>query len=133
MTISPRTFLHFRMLILLFLAFLVTPYVQAQDRDKKDSKKPDMFDFTLPDRTASLAQPAGVALESPVDPNAYYVGPSDVIAVNFWMSPPQSYSLTVTPEGTLIIPTVGEVMVSGMTLASAKVAPSMLISSASSI
>src|SRR5207302_152953 len=57
---------------------------------------------------------------STVDPEKYYVGPSDVIGVNLWMSPPISFSLTVTPEGTLIIPTVGEVMVSGQTLTDAK-------------
>jgi protein involved in polysaccharide export with SLBB domain len=62
----------------------------------------------------------GVALESTVDPTRYYVGPSDVIAVNIWVSPPLNYTLTVTPEGTLIIPTVGEVVVADLLLSDAK-------------
>jgi protein involved in polysaccharide export with SLBB domain len=62
----------------------------------------------------------GVALEAPIDPESYYVGPADLIAVNIWMSPPLSFNLNVTPEGTLLIPTVGEVRVAGMKLSAAK-------------
>ncbi len=68
----------------------------------------------------SVIQPRGVALESTVDPQKYYVGPSDVFSVNIWLSPPLNFTLTVTPEGTLIVPTVGEVAVSDMTLSEAK-------------
>ena len=60
------------------------------------------------------------ALEGPVDPEKYYVGPSDILSVNIWISPPLNFSLTVTPEGTLIIPTVGEVRVTDLTLREAK-------------
>ena len=60
------------------------------------------------------------SLEGPVDPTKYYVGPSDVLSVNIWISPPLNFSLTVTPEGTLIIPTVGEVRVTDFTLQEAK-------------
>ena len=38
------------------------------------------------------------SLEGPVDPTIYYVGPSDVLSVNIWISPPLNFSLTVTPE-----------------------------------
>jgi polysaccharide biosynthesis/export protein len=60
------------------------------------------------------------ALEGPVDPEKYFVGPSDILSVNIWTSPPLNFSLTVTPEGTLIIPTVGEVRVVDLTLGEAK-------------
>jgi polysaccharide export outer membrane protein len=70
---------------------------------------------------SALAQSVtGVALESTIDPESYVVGPSDLIAVNLWMSPPLSFNLNVSPEGTLIIPTVGEVRVAGLKLSSAK-------------
>src|SRR5690349_19130429 len=108
-----------KLLLRAILGLLVVSTVFAQD--KKDDKKTDLFDLTSPDRSGvTLSQPTGVALESTVNPEEYYVGPSDMIAVNFWMSPPQSYALTVTPEGTLIIPTVGEIMISELTLAKAK-------------
>ena len=68
----------------------------------------------------SIAQPVGLALESIIDPALYFVGPSDVFSVNIWISPPLHFLLTVTPEGTLIIPTVGEVRISELTLKDAK-------------
>lgn len=76
------------------------------------------------DKTAAfpstLALPRGPALESTIAPESYFVGPSDVFAVNVWTSPPLALQLTVTPEGTLIIPTVGEVRVADTTLAAAR-------------
>jgi len=68
----------------------------------------------------AISQPGGMALESTIDPKTYVVGPSDMIAVNIWMSPPVNFTLTVTPEGTMIVPTVGEIPVAGVTLAQAK-------------
>ncbi len=68
----------------------------------------------------NMIQPSGIALESTLDPEEYFVGPSDEIAVNIWTSPPLNFMLTVTPEGTLIVPTVGEVKVSDMKLSEAK-------------
>lgn len=72
-------------------------------------------------KAMNVVQPGGVALESTVDAAKYFVGPSDGISVNIWMSPPVNFVLTVTPEGTLIIPTVGEVKVADMPLVEAKV------------
>jgi polysaccharide export outer membrane protein len=63
---------------------------------------------------------SGPALEAPIDPDKYVVGPSDILGVNIWTVPPLSFILTVTPEGTLIVPTVGEINVSGMKLSAAK-------------
>lgn len=65
-------------------------------------------------------QPVGVPLESTIDPDRYFVGPSDVFSVNVWSSPPINLLLTVTPEGTLIVPMVGELKVTDITLAEAK-------------
>jgi polysaccharide biosynthesis/export protein len=65
-------------------------------------------------------QPSGVALQSTIDAATYFVGPSDVIGVNIWIVPPVNLSLTVTPEGTLIIPGTGQVSVGGIPLAEAK-------------
>ncbi|MDZ7337734.1 MAG: SLBB domain-containing protein [candidate division KSB1 bacterium] len=69
---------------------------------------------------AQLASETTVALEEPVDPKTYIVGPSDRITVSIWGSPSVSYELTVTPEGTLLVPTVGEIQVAELTLAEVK-------------
>ncbi|CUS99711.1 SLBB domain-containing protein [Candidatus Chrysopegis kryptomonas] len=60
------------------------------------------------------------SLEKPIDPETYIVGPGDILSVNIWTSPPLSFTIQVTLEGTVIIPTVGEVPVAGRTLSEAK-------------
>jgi protein involved in polysaccharide export with SLBB domain len=109
---------------LIFILVFVTGLVlTATAQEKSKSRSLDDIDLMSTEKTSAASvqmPPAGVALESPVNPETYFVGPSDVIAVNIWMSPPVNYPLTVTPEGTLIIPTVGELKVTGMTLAKAK-------------
>ncbi len=98
---------------------------QAQENAEK---RPVQFDNLLspkqpavqPTSPNVIIQPNGVPLEAVVDPSRYIVGPSDGIAVNIWLSPPYSFTLTVTPEGTLIIPTVGEVRVADLPLAKAR-------------
>lgn len=49
------------------------------------------------------------AIERPVDPADYIVGPGDVFQINFWglASDDLGFSAPITPEGLLIIPTVG--------------------------
>ena len=109
---------------LLALCSLLLPLAVAlgQERQRSGSARSVEDIVQSPDErtAASIAQQSGIALESTVDPRKYFVGPSDLISVSIWMSPPLNFPLTVTPEGTLIIPTVGEVMVADLTLADAK-------------
>jgi polysaccharide biosynthesis/export protein len=85
-----------------------------------DTKK-EMPDSKTDLKTMMQAPVLNVSpLEGPVDPEKYFIGPSDFLSVNIWISPPINFSLTVTPEGTLIIPTVGEVHVGDVTLGEAK-------------
>jgi protein involved in polysaccharide export with SLBB domain len=111
-------------LLLVELLLVVPTMGQNFDRssERKDAKKTDVLQQMQAAEKASsaLGQSQGIALEAPVDPAVYFVGPSDLITVNIWISPPQSYPLTVTPEGTLLIPMVGEVKVADLTLADAK-------------
>jgi protein involved in polysaccharide export with SLBB domain len=62
----------------------------------------------------------GLALEGPIKPSQYVVGPFDGISISLWSEVPLSFSTFVTPEGTLIVPTVGEIHVAGHSLAEAK-------------
>lgn len=106
---------HFKIVLILFFI----PQVALTQTSRSGFDLFEERDKTTQTLTP-IAQPRGIALESTINPENYYVGPSDGIAVNIWLSPPLSFNLTVSPEGTLIIPTVGEVMVSDMTLAEAK-------------
>lgn len=58
--------------------------------------------------------------DMPVDSNSYVLGPGDIMNVGVWGATPLSYNLSITPEGTLIVPTFGELRVGGATLAHAK-------------
>jgi protein involved in polysaccharide export with SLBB domain len=73
----------------------------------------------LPSVQSSVA-PRIVPLESVVNPDEYIVGPSDGFAVTILTSPPLVTNVTVTPEGTLVVPSVGEIRLSDMTLTKAR-------------
>jgi protein involved in polysaccharide export with SLBB domain len=105
------------------LAFItLSPAVLAQTKlpstllDRTGSRDKEMTSF----EAATQTTVPGPALESVIDPDNYVVGPSDGFGVSIWTDPPRTLRLTVTPEGTLIIPTVGEFRVAGMTLTRAR-------------
>ncbi len=56
------------------------------------------------------------ALEGPVDPASYILGPGDVLEFNVWGGIEVSYELTVSPDGTIGVPSVGEIAVAGKSL-----------------
>jgi protein involved in polysaccharide export with SLBB domain len=59
---------------------------------------------------------SGVPLDAPVNPAEYTVGPGDLLAVSIWSTSPIVLQLSVTPEGSLLIPNIGLVDVRGLTL-----------------
>jgi protein involved in polysaccharide export with SLBB domain len=60
------------------------------------------------------------AFDGPVDASRYLVGPGDRIEINIWNPVARNFDLTVTPEGTLLIPSFGELSVAGLVLDSAR-------------
>jgi protein involved in polysaccharide export with SLBB domain len=58
-----------------------------------------------------------IPLDAPIDPTSYVVGPGDLFNVSISTVPPQVMALTVTAQGNLMIPMVGEIAASGKTLA----------------
>jgi len=63
---------------------------------------------------------ASTPLEHPVDDQQYIVGPGDFLKIIIGNRLESTYNVKITPEGTLIIPTIGEINLSGMLLADAK-------------
>ncbi len=102
----------------IILLLVVPGSIVLVAQDKQDM---NLFQDKSQQKTSLPTMPTlGPALEGPVDPERYIVGPSDVFAVDIWGAIPLNLTLTVSPEGTMIIPTVGEVPVAGRSLAEAK-------------
>jgi len=59
----------------------------------------------------------GDALENALDADLYRIGPGDVFQFNVWGAMEIQIPLAVNPEGKLAIPSLGEIEVSGKTLA----------------
>jgi polysaccharide biosynthesis/export protein len=96
----------------------------AQTRDRTRETEDPRTDRRQTETTTAAPAATPVLnvppMEGTVDPDQYVVGPSDVFSVNVWTTPPLTLMLQVSPEGSLIVPSVGEVAVAGMTLAQAK-------------
>ncbi len=90
----------------LFLLFFLTAGAFAQER--REAPEPAML---TADETP---------LEQAVDPAEYIVGPGDEVTIGLWGAVNQLLPVPVTPEGTVIIPSVGEAKVGGLVLADAK-------------
>lgn len=59
-------------------------------------------------------------LSKRIDPSQYILGPGDVLVINLWGEYDEVYEQTVSAEGKISLPTIGELMVSGETLARAE-------------
>jgi protein involved in polysaccharide export with SLBB domain len=59
-------------------------------------------------------------IEDAINPNFYIIGPNDIFLLGLYGYVNQQVQLTVNPEGSVVIPTVGEFQVSGMKLSDAK-------------
>lgn len=73
-------------------------------------KTPEALGYT------SLKTGETVALDTPIDPKTYRLGPGDELTIFIWGSLQAQYDLTVTPEGKLLFPNIGPIDVSGLYL-----------------
>jgi protein involved in polysaccharide export with SLBB domain len=69
---------------------------------------------------AGAVAPTGVPMSGPVDPAEYIVGPGDVLQVRLGGGVTRNWDLVVSPEGTLFVPSVGSIAISGRTLLEAR-------------
>ena len=60
------------------------------------------------------------AFDGKLDDQAYVVGPGDFFEINIWSPTARNFVLSVTPEGTLLVPAVGEIPLAGKSLAEAR-------------
>ncbi|HET7153129.1 MAG TPA: SLBB domain-containing protein, partial [Candidatus Kapabacteria bacterium] len=79
-----------------------------------ESAGKEMQQLEIPKGTESLFS------DSYIDPKTYYLGPYDILLFNIWQPINQMTTLTVSPEGSLVIPRVGSFDVKNKTLDSTR-------------
>ncbi|OGU25942.1 MAG: hypothetical protein A2X66_03930 [Ignavibacteria bacterium GWA2_54_16] len=113
--------LHARNLSAIALLGCVAAFAQVKEtpttRDKGLDLQQNAAALTREDLTSRVSS---IPMEGSIHPDRYTVGPSDVFQLGIWGPFSATYPVTVTPEGTVIIPTVGEVPVTGLKLSEAK-------------
>ncbi len=57
----------------------------------------------------------GKASSPAVDPNAFVIGPGDVLDINVWKNPDLSRVVPVRPDGRITLPLMGDVIAAGLT------------------
>ena len=76
----------------------------------------DELDMLLKERQLDTSQ---ILFDYKIDPARYILGPGDELGIYFWGENDKEFRNTVSPEGLLIIPTVGAIEVAEMTLEAA--------------
>lgn len=95
---------------LLFFTVILLPHLtQGEDVSQEEVKV----------ATPIIAEAVQV-LEESIDPAEYVLGSGDVLSIDIWGEINVHHTLTVTPEGNLLIPGVGKVQVGGEYLGDAK-------------
>jgi len=82
---------------------------QQQTQQEKQQEEPKQ-----PSPTADEAK-VTEGLPAPVDPNAYKIGPEDVLAIIVWKEAELSSRVGVRPDGMITVNLIGEVQVNGLT------------------
>ncbi|MBE2256727.1 MAG: SLBB domain-containing protein [Ignavibacteria bacterium] len=124
---------NFLILIFLFLPIVATaqtndPLQQLKNQSSNQSSNTPSGNFKInadaPDLFGSISDgnvhSKTVPLEGAINPNNYIIGPNDLFTLGLYGFINQQVPLYVSPEGSVIIPTVGEVKVNGLTLSEAK-------------
>lgn len=126
-------------LLVIFLAYYSVSFSQfkSRDKDKEDdpmskilgrgdvSKSSSSINADAPDIFNQLESQntfgtKSVPIEGAIDDKRYIIGPNDLFTLGLYGYINQQVPVVVSPEGSIVIPTVGEVKVSGMTLFDAK-------------
>jgi len=115
----------FKILGFLIMFTISTVSLSAQtDKTQDDEDLTSKTSVGIP--TMPVVSGQKVLLEKKVDPKKYVLGPGDVLSIFTWGNFQGQYQLPVSPEGVLLIPEVGPVAVSGLTIEKAS---SVVISS----
>ncbi len=99
--------------------------VQSQEQNKKTDNQgfkinADISDIFSQIGTNNMMNAPGTPIEGVIDPESYIVGPNDLFTFGLYGYINQLLQLYVNPEGSVVIPTVGEIKIDGLNLNEAK-------------
>ncbi|MFQ6673572.1 MAG: SLBB domain-containing protein [Fidelibacterota bacterium] len=94
-------------------------WAQSQGKFRPFGEKETEFQEPLVEELTVESLEEFIPLEHPIDPDTYIVGPGDILGVNIITAESLTFTLKVNPTGELLIPSVGIVEVSGLTLSEA--------------
>ncbi len=100
---------------------VLSNYYKKALNDKGSKSAFDGLSSAGTDMSKLLDKSGGlVPIDGFIDPEKYYIGPSDVLEVNIWGAIPVTIPVIISPEGSAILNMVGEVVLRDLTLAQAK-------------
>ncbi|MCK4966952.1 polysaccharide export protein, partial [bacterium] len=106
-------------IVALFLFYEAGLSQTNQDKQKKSYfRLRDKLPYQLKEREELIERE--FILEDAINAKEYIVGPGDVLAVYMWGQQENLYEVMVLPEGNIIIPSIGSIMINNMTLETAK-------------
>jgi len=102
-----------------FLLLLFSPAAMAQSM--MPARLEQGLQQKLAEQQRSMSAPlTSISIEKAVDPDAYIMGPGDVLQIIPGEASTKIIEATVSPEGHLLIPEVGALHISGLALTEAK-------------
>ncbi len=111
------------LLVLIFSSFLwgqTQSILYIPSASEQGQKKTNALDLMYQKRSLIDNIPVTQVLEAELESSNYRVGPGDTFKFIFFDQTGTSFKFTISPEGNVMIPTVGAFHLSGMTLQKAK-------------
>ncbi|MDP1676906.1 MAG: SLBB domain-containing protein [Bacteroidota bacterium] len=112
--------MNFKRIVLIIPLLICLTIVSFSQLRERDEESKSLSQKSQQQQQQMISSSLSVIMDGPVDPKEYIVGPGDIFAVSIWAAVPLNFQVPVTPEGSVIIPTVNEVAISGLTLDDAK-------------
>ncbi len=107
------------LLLFIFLFATGSAYSQVKGFSPIQTEKLLQEDFTSRFNQQNIFDQGQMPIGDIIDPDYYYVGPNDILAVQNLTTTITTQYLTVTPENSVLIPRVGKVSLKGMVLTDA--------------
>ncbi len=105
-------------LFIVVLTIILTNYfaISQIDYSKLTGISKTKLDTIAAQNAFMIAKETNLVPEKEINPNEYLVGPGDVFDFSVFTTPPITFQIKVSPEGKLLIPTVGLIEVKGKLL-----------------